>query len=186
MPRKPARPTNPTLVKLKRLLRGGEVESQSDAARKLGVSRQRVHQLIKLDGLKAPRGWGHVTIHCSECGKSVTRHRSQHRALKRPDLCASCRAKLGPTLIVLTCKRCGRERRFPAHVARRLTSGLCRSCWARAIPKGRRRRPAIVVECSNCGAKRTYRAALAKVLKTTLCRKCYRRYVSQTARDRRR
>lgn len=186
MARRPARSTNSTLVELKRLFREGAVESQSDAARRLGVSRQYVHQLVRRHDLKAPASWGWVTINCTDCGESVTRQRSHYRALKHPDLCTSCRRKVGRTWVTLTCERCRRERRFPAHVARRLTSGLCRTCWARAIPRGHKPRPRVIVECSACGAKRAYRARVAKVLKTTLCRKCYQSQGSRTARHRKR
>ena len=186
MARKPARPTNPTLVALKRLLRAGTVQSQSDAARRLGVSRQRVQQLIQANGLKKPTSYGRVTFDCFECGESVTRLRSRHRALKRPDLCDPCRGKRSLATVTVSCGRCRRERRFPPSVARRLTSGLCRSCWARAIPKGRKPRPRVVVECADCGVKRAYRASLAKLLKTTLCRPCYRSQGLRSARPRKR
>lgn len=169
-----APPPNQNLIQLKKLLAKGAVESQADAARRLGVSRQYVHQLVHRHGLNAPASWGRVTFDCSECGQTITRRRSELKALKHPELCSDCRRKRGPSRIVVRCRRCGRERLFPPHVARRLTSGLCRSCWARAIPKGRTSLPRVIIQCSNCGKERPYRARMAKVLKTDLCRPCYR------------
>ena len=167
-------PPNQNLMQLKKLLAKGAVESQADAARRLGVSRQYVHQLVHRHGLKAPASWGRVTFDCSECGQTITRRRSELKALKHPDLCSNCRRNRGPSRMTVTCRRCGRERQFPPHVARRLTSGLCRSCWARAIPKGRKSLPRVIIVCSNCGKERPYRARMAKILKTDLCRPCYR------------
>ncbi len=168
------RSPNDTLRKLKDLLADGAVQSQAEAARALGLSRQRIHQLVREHDLNLRRPSGRVTFRCGGCGEELTRERSELRFYKHPDLCRSCALqKRGPGKVTLTCQRCGRERRYPPSVARRLTSGLCRRCWASSIPRRRAPAPRVTVVCSACGAERAYREKRAAALKTSLCQRCY-------------
>ena len=179
------RPPNPTLLKLKDLLARGAVNSQTEAARALGLSRQRIHQLVRENDLYLPRPSSLVTFRCVGCGVELTRPRSALRSYKYPDLCRSCsRRQRGPGKETVTCQRCGSERRYPPAVVRRLTSGLCRRCWARSIPRRQISAPRVTIVCPACGAERVYREKRAAGLKTSLCQRCYPRQAPRSRRGR--
>ena len=167
------RPANPTLLKLKGLLANGAVQSQAEAARALGLSRQRIHQLVRDHHLTLRKPSGLVTFRCARCGKELTRQASSLLTLKHPNLCLSCSRQQRRHRITVTCQRCGTERRYPLSVARRLTSGLCRRCWASSLPRPVPTAPRVNVVCPVCGSERLYREKRAAKLKTSLCQKCY-------------
>jgi hypothetical protein len=73
------------LPALKVLLDQRSVETQAEAARKLGVSRERVRQLINRHGLWKPRGRRRPAYRCPECHKQV--------AQKLQGVCGGCRRK---------------------------------------------------------------------------------------------
>lgn len=179
------RPPNPTLLKLKDLLARGAVQSQTEAAQALGLSRQRIHQLVNEHDLDLRRPPSLVTFQCAGCGEELTRPRSGLRTYKYPDLCRSCsRRKRGPGKVTVTCQRCGSERRYPPAVVRRLTSGLCRRCWASSIPRRQISAPRVTIVCPACGAERVYRERRAAGLKTSLCQQCYPKQASRNRRGR--
>ena len=179
------RPPNATLLKLKDLLAKGAVQSQTEAARVLGLSRQRIHQLVREHGLNLKKSRDSVTFPCAGCGKELTRPRNSVRPYKYPDLCRSCgRRQRSPGKVTVTCQRCGRERQFPPYVVRRLTSGLCRRCWASSIPRRQISAPRVTVVCPACRAERVYREKRAAGLKTSFCQRCYPRRASRSSRGR--
>lgn len=162
-----------TLLKLKGLLANGTVQSQAEAARALGLSRQRIHQLVRDHDLTLRKPSGLVTFRCARCGKELTKQRSSLATLKHPNLCESCSRAQRRDSITVTCQRCGTERRYRPSVVRRLTSGLCRRCWASSLPTPARTAPRVNVVCPVCGAERLYREKRAAELKTPLCQMCY-------------
>lgn len=106
------------------LLQQGGIESLAEAARRLGVSRQRVHQLKKKYELRsqplqhepAPA----ALKHCRNCNEGFVPDLAHPRTL----LCPSCwTAKYS-----LTCPSCGRSRQVKTLDGTRRTT-LCRDCW---------------------------------------------------------
>ena len=169
------RRANATLLRLKGLLANGAVQSQAEAARVLGLSRQRIHQLVRDHDLALRKPSGLVTFRCARCGEELTRQRSSLSTLKHPKLCGSCsrQQRRHPSKVTVTCQRCGTERRYPPYIVRRLTSGLCRRCWCSSLPRAAPTAPRVNVVCPVCGAERLYREKRAVELKTSLCQKCY-------------
>lgn len=105
--------------------------------------------------------------------QELTRQRSSLATLKHPNLCESCSRAQRRDSITVTCQRCGTERRYPPSVVRRLTSGLCRRCWASSLPRAAPAAPRVDVVCPVCGSERLYRKKRVATLKTPLCQKCY-------------
>lgn len=174
------RPPNDSLVKLKDLLARGAVQTQAEAARALGLSRQRIHQILREHDLTLKKPPASITFKCAGCEVELTRPRNGLRTFKYPDLCRLCSAKKRRIQkVTVTCGRCGEERYYPPSVVRRLTSGLCRRCWARSIPRREATAPRVTIVCPVCQAERVYRERRAAGLKTSLCQRCYPRQASR-------
>ena len=105
------------------------VSNRNDLAVALGVSRQRVHQLLTEYGIYLPgsRLEAQVIWTCAECGliKNATRSNRPERTI-----CPRCYAE--QCHVVLVCPTCGKARRTKRSQARHYKSELCRPCWRQA------------------------------------------------------
>jgi hypothetical protein len=98
--------------------------SQAELGRILGVSRARVHDLVKgldLDHLVKPKRW---SFYCLDCGKPI-----QHGATR----CRQCWLKIyGAKMVSLTCDFCGKQFEKKESEAKRHKFHFCsRSCLAK-------------------------------------------------------
>jgi len=101
--------------------------SQAELGTVLGVSRQRIHDLVKrlgLGDLVRPKKW---SFHCLDCGKPI-----RHGAIR----CWQCWMKIwGAKRVALTCDFCGKQFERKESEARRhkyhFCSTSCRGDYAR-------------------------------------------------------
>ncbi len=108
------------LPALKVLLDQRSVKTQAEAARRLGVSRERVRQLINRHGLWKPRGRRRPAHRCPECHKQVAqellgvcsacRRNGAYRPIKK--FCSNGHRRTPDNLYVQYLKSLGR-RRYP-------------------------------------------------------------------------
>jgi len=105
------------------------VHNRNDLAVALGVSRQRVHQLLTAHGINLPgvRLEARVIWTCVKCGliKITTPSNRPKRTI-----CPRCYAE--QCHVVLVCPTCGKARRTKRSQARHYKSELCRACWRQA------------------------------------------------------
>jgi hypothetical protein len=111
------------------LIAGGNVDSASELARLLGVSHQRVSQLLQAMQLDWPTRQTAGTRLCRKCGVIFQRP-DKKQPYAHSTLCPDCR-RPNAGLRLIVCPRCGRERRYVAATAKILKSALCRHCWTR-------------------------------------------------------
>jgi len=160
---------------LLQLIEQRNVQSQTEAARLLGVSRQRIHQIVKREGMdlhfEPPKPLARPI--CGTCGKLFSQRPSA------PDTtCYTCLHKK----VVVVCPTCGAERRVIPGYASRLKSALCGACSKKAVADGkrrpdgpRRRRGSLAqVTCPRCREERLVFAKEQRTKKTDLCENCSR------------
>ena len=108
---KPVRPKHPTTLRLLRLVENGQVVNQACAATLLGVSHQRVQQIVKAEGLRLGRTWQPntlITWPCPDCGADVqvwTKHLRDRKTV----YCGACstRARERPVPTLRSCSVSG-------------------------------------------------------------------------------
>ena len=173
-------PASATLSHLKDLIAQG-VESQADAARALGLTRERVRQLVNRHDLNLKRRSVRSDQICHECGTKVHRRNTTIKSLKYPHLCRACAARQRGRKppVVLVCRLCGAERTYPVYNAKLLKTEYCSRCWGKRIPPALPRPPVdrrIILRCTVCGKERKYRPIDASRLRTDKCLDCFRKY----------
>ena len=119
---KPVRPKHPTTLRLIQLVEDGKVINQACAAQLLGVSHQRVQQIVKAEGLMLGSQHQKNTLiewPCPECGIAVQMW-TVSRNLRQSAYCRACstRARERPVPVAALCSvaQCKRDAR---------TRGLC-------------------------------------------------------------
>ena len=104
------------------------VRNRNELATALGVSRQRVHQLITAHGISLA-GFcleARVIWTCSNCGLLKITTRSGR---PKGELCLACLRE--GSRVVIVCPTCGKARRIQKSQAALYKSERCRSCWRR-------------------------------------------------------
>ena len=111
-------------LQLIELVRTGEVHTLREAGERLGLTRQRVHQLAKRYGVTLPKlpivPKPRPEVACDRCGSPG-----------RLRLCVRCRASIW---VQLVCPRCGYARSVRASSLSFFRTGLCRTCWREISP----------------------------------------------------
>lgn len=101
-------------------------------ADKLGVSRERVRQILKVNGIVNSQRGNFKRFVCSVCGKEKTLSFKSSRSTRRNVICKDCNsAKIqklrkefwAPSLRLKSCIKCGKSSR------RHVSSGLCSACY---------------------------------------------------------
>ena len=117
---------SPAAERLRQLIEQGLVLSQADAVRLLGVSRQRVSQLVKRHGIKLDRARRprRLRLVCQACRREYT-----PGARSGEGVCWRCNRK--PNRVVLRCESCGAEREVMPSKAKVRKTNLCKRCWVR-------------------------------------------------------
>ena len=166
------------VFRLKGLIARGEVHTQADAARALGISRERVRQLVRDHDLDLGRLPTLFRFRCQQCGTKVRRKLAMIDRLKYPHLCGACgrKQRARASLVTVTCTNCGAEREYEKYNASLLTSGLCLKCYR---PPSRK----VTVACSASGRERTKTFGDLKYVKTSLCATCYRSVMNDRMRN---
>lgn len=175
-----------TLARLVALVREGEAKTQVEAAEKLGVSKQRIHQLVKEYGLSLKRPPLTVPVVCCVCGRPFQRSASS------PDAGSACFTCLHPRL-VFTCRQCGRSRLLRKGDYDRQKSSLCGSCWRRGLGQHWKREHAlrgppakrVTLVCSSYGKERLVKESDARRKKTGLCFDCWIETLKREGRPKR-
>jgi predicted DNA-binding transcriptional regulator AlpA len=151
---------------LRQLVDDGQVNSKTEAARLLGTTRGRVHELAAEAGITVP--WRpRLRYFCTKCG-------TERREQPPEDLiCHRCRHAKVP----VACPSCGNVRLLPPCRVRVLKSQTCRRCWLddlsrRAIESQR-------TTCEKCGRTRLIQRSEARLRATGLCQPCYLRSTKQ-------
>jgi YD repeat-containing protein len=182
-------------VHLMRLIEDGKVTSQSDAARQLGVSRQRVHQILAKEGSDFARRVDRPS--CRQCGRRLAHPNGRSAS---DGLCKMCRP---PQRVVLTCPDCGAVREAPSSILKTMKSERCVTCsrrravrlaiagaararlerprwWFLPTTQSRPRpRQRLALSCLKCGQEREVVRFRARYWRTGLCVSCFRTSRSQ-------
>ena len=117
--------SQPAADRLRQLIAQGRVQSQADAVRILGVSRQNISQLVRKHGIQLARAVRPRRARpvCQACRKAYT------PGVRSGDgLCFRCNREPNR---VLRCESCGAEREVIPSKARTRKTGLCKACWVR-------------------------------------------------------
>lgn len=120
-----------TATRLIRLIEKGGVSSQACAAGVLGVSRQRVNQIIAAEGLtlgKQHQPNIRIKWPCPSCGTTVKMWTSARNGRKTA-FCRPCSRKRPDGNVSLVCQDCGKTRLLQRSAAATHKSTLCRPCW---------------------------------------------------------
>ena len=168
-------PESSTAVRLVELLATKPVQTQAEAGRMLGISRERVRQLVGALGLELNQRRPKSIVTCRSCGAGTPRSAAELRRLKHPDLCKWCAHTQRPRApVVVACRTCGRTRTYNQSAAKRRAGSLCRWCWEKGDGRPRKRdRTVVMVECGRCGRQRAYDAWSARQLTSGMCRDCW-------------
>ena len=170
-------PASSTAKKLLKLLATKPIRTQAEAGRMLGVSRERVRQLVGVLGLELNqrRDAVKINVKCRSCAVEKLRSAAELRQLRYPDYCEWCSHQQRPRSPVgVPCRQCGRTRNYDKSVAKRRMGTLCRWCWEKGTGKSPKvSQTAVMVECSRCGRKKAYPAWHAKKLTSGMCRDCW-------------
>ncbi len=164
-----------TAAKLVELLATKPVRTQAEAGRILGISRERVRQLVGALGLELNQRRAKIAGTCRTCGAGTLRSAAELRGLRYPDVCEWCVHQQRPrALVVVACRKCGRARYCDSSAAKKRVGSLCRWCWEKGDGTPRKRdRTAVMVECGRCGRQREYATWSAKRLTSGMCRDCW-------------
>jgi transposase-like protein len=117
---------SPAAERLRALIAEGRVQSQADAVRILGVSRQNISQFVKKHGIQLARAVRPRRARpvCQACRKEYT------PGVRSGDgLCFRCNRK--PNRVVLRCESCGAERSVTPSAAKERKTDLCKTCYVR-------------------------------------------------------
>lgn len=175
-PRRPLEPSR-TLSRLMEVIDKKEVKNQAEAARVLGISRERIRQLVNKHSLDLKRPGPHVGYPCEQCGARIIRKREQLKRHRYPMLCSACARRQQPrNRVIMTCRDCGRQKEFRPSYAKHLITGLCNRCWGKRSPRrvaGTKPLPRTSVRCPVCGKERVYSVKVAKKLRSPICRQCW-------------
>ena len=101
------------------------VTTQAEAARRLGVSRARVNQIVLEKGIPLRRKRRKLKkfFHCKDCGQK-TKVKAWSKGFR---YCPSCvRRHIHGGQVTVTCPFCGSQRKLPPSAARLLKSSVCR------------------------------------------------------------
>jgi hypothetical protein len=123
-------PAARTTTVLLGLVREGKVKSQSEAARLLGVSRQRIHQIVAREGIGLRFQPNSQALTCRQCGRRL-KHPNGRSAVD--GLCRYCR---GSSKVMVTCPACGKAKEMFRSDYKRVKSDFRRTC---AEPERQRR-----------------------------------------------
>lgn len=122
-----------------RLVQSGKFQTQQCIADRVGLSRQRVSQVLQNAGIqfgctKQPNTL--LSWPCPGCGATVEMWSElrNHYPLDERVFCVACRKlrRREAYWVTLTCPDCGKTREIPRSQARHYKSPQCRSCWYKA------------------------------------------------------
>jgi Zn finger protein HypA/HybF involved in hydrogenase expression len=173
MPRRPM--ASPTLRQLRDLIRAGAVQSQVEAARKIGLSRQRVNQLVLEHGLELRKPPAvNLRFPCTGCGTPIERRQTDVKKLRHPDLCWRCGQATRRRVTERVCSQCGKKRLYKTSGLSLFTTELCRTCWQKQYDEQRARRHVTLV-CPRCKRGRSFTPSRARVRLSPYCNPCWMR-----------
>lgn len=158
--------TRSTAERLVRLIEQDKVCNQASAARVLGVSRERVRQILNRQGISFHKHQKNTLISwlCAGCGQKVEMW-TVFRNNPRTGLCNRCANAARRKRVTIQCADCGERREVRPCEA---SAVRCRACFETQA----------IVRCPDCGKERSMAPSHIKRLVAGRCKPCNNRFMS--------